>query len=267
MNVSARVDDGELSRKLARASNVLGKGVGELLRFYSAPAVMDLLRTYPPMVTVGGRDSFAKQKQLGKGAIDRDVGKVYVSLGTVVEEVRVATAAESADGAAARGFAKLVRQGRVAEARALLRRVGLADYAALEMGRFDAKYHEKSRNRRGRVSRRRKAQVVVDVASLRRYVRELKGKIGFLKSGWLRGYRGAGGKGAVPRWISAHGGGAGGVVDLTGRQLNPSFTVINAVNYARVQDARGGLAALVIARSRARMVRGLDGAVRRKLRR
>lgn len=263
--ISAVVDDRELARRLARASRVLGKDVGTLLKFYSAPAMMDLMKTFPPMLSVSGKDAFGQQRRLGNAAVERDIGKVYVGLGTVVEEVKRATAED--DAGAARGFAKMVRQGRVAEARELLRRVGLAKYAGLEMGRFDAGHHAGSRNRLGRVSRRRQAQVVVDVASLKRYIRERKQRLGILKSGWLAGYRAAGGKGSVPRWISEHGR-TGRSIDGTRVTRNPVFTVINGVDYASAQNRTGGgLARLVLARSRKKMLRGLDGAVRRALRR
>ncbi|MDH5628197.1 MAG: hypothetical protein OEY69_07875 [Candidatus Krumholzibacteria bacterium] len=262
-DITAKVDDGELRRKLARASRVLGKEVGELVRFYSGPAILDLMRTFPPMGTVSGKEAFSRQRQLGVQAVTRDIAQVYRSLASVIAQVREAE--DGLHGDAARGLARAVRRGEIAEARGILRRMGFEMESRMEIGTFDAGHHKSSRAGRGRVRRRRAAQIVTDAQALRAYVRAKVALVGTEKAGFLAGHRAAGGKGSIPRWITRHGSGrTGRAQDLTRKALNPRLVVTNAVPYAA--EHAGGLVGLSLARSRRRMLRGMDAAVRRKLR-
>jgi len=261
MSVTVTVDDALLRKKLAGASLVMGKSIGELLKFYSGPAIMDLMRSFPPMGSTSGTEAFGIQRRFGLAAVGRDVAKVYVTLASVAEDVR--TAANDPDDGAVRGFVRYARRGNTAEAHAMLTRLGLGQWTRPDLGQFDAKYHSDSRGRRGRVRRHRPAQIVTDVPVLRRFVKQQQDRVGLEKSGWLRGYQAAGGARSVPRWIRRHSG-TGSASDLTRRKFAPTLTVRNAVRYAG--DHRG-IVRLSLRRSKARMVRGLTMAARRKLRR
>jgi hypothetical protein len=95
-------------------------------------------------------------------------------------------------------------------------------------GQEIASHHKSARNRRGRVPRSTGA-VTLDVKQWQRHYRTLTGRIGFMKSGWLRGWetlRGGEGWRELPGFIRKH----------------SSY----AKGYAVVQSSRDGLAITMI---------------------
>lgn len=263
------VFDAPARRKLARASLVLGEDAGALLKRYTGPAVLDLMKTFPPMVSVSGKDSFAAQRRVAvssngvPGSIARDIGRVYDSITQVYQEVYDRTAdADMAD-----AFYRAAKRGDEFEAREILRRAGLFARVRSELGAMDASHHRHARSpRTGRVRAGREARLLVtNPAQLRRYVRLIEKRAGSLKAGFLAGYHAAGGNRTIPSWITRHARKGRGS-DLSARKRDPVIIVQNTVNYAATQDRRGGLVAISVARSRERILRGVQATVRRKLR-
>lgn len=161
-------------------------------------------------------------KKLGETAVLNDIGKVYKTAAKTYEEIRK----QSED--QAKGFYKAVKTGNYKLAESILRRSGADDKFA-EVGELDKELHGKYKNKKGRVNRRRAAQIVSNAGELKAYAKEVKKRVGYAKSGWIVAASQLGRLSRVPRWIKKPG--SHGKAIKQGGDKNPSVNLHNDVPY------------------------------------
>lgn len=101
---------------------------------------------------------------------------------------------------------------------------------------FSPNEHLRQRDRRGRVTGRSRNRVVLgtDAKLLNRYVKEVQGRVGYAKSGWLKALLTVGGD--APAYVKKQGTGGGDVIDDRNNPDNPSITAINRTPWAVRKD-------------------------------
>lgn len=166
-------------------------------------------------------NSIASRKQ-GEAAVMRDIGKVYRPANKVFDELKGQSEQQ------AKGFYKAIKNGEYALAQDILRRSGIRDRNA-EVGEFDAQWHRKSKNRRGRVSRNRTALITPDNRDAKAYTKEVQRRVGYAKSGWIAAGEQIGKLSRVPKWMRK--GASNGSASKRGGEANPSVVLNNLVAY------------------------------------
>lgn len=191
-----------------------------------ARTVAQELIKYTPPFDRNDFTSYQKAKEVGEGAVTRDIRKVYWTIYQLFDEIeksagkvqsmqelaitedvfsrRSGTMKTRIVGYRAGNDATIIYQsiksGNLARAQELLsgQRTNLRN---VQIGLFDGgKAHKQSRNRRGRVSRHVPALIVTDHKNLDAYIKQQKYRVGFTRGGWLSGATQAG---AMPRKIPA----------------------------------------------------------------
>ena len=166
-------------------------------------------------------NSIASRKQ-GEAAIMRDIGKVYRPANKVFDELK----GQSED--QAKGFYKAIKTGKFALAEDILRRSGIRDRNA-EVGEFDAQWHQKSKNRRGRVARNRTALITPDGKAIKDYAKEVQKRVGYAKAGWIAAGEQIGKLSRVPKWLRKNA--SNGTGTRKGGESNPSVSLNNVTQY------------------------------------
>lgn len=247
----------EFDRALRRAVRELGRNAGEVLREEAGFLSLDMAKASPPFAKFGGRESWAVQRRVGRAAVSRDVRSV-IGIGS---DLYGALAARSEDWA--RQYWAMLSRGDERAALEFAERIlGGAVRQPAVGRRVDPQAHQRMRNRRGRVQGRNvPIQQVVEARARQRYVREVQGRIGFLKAGWLAAaMRFRGGKGA-PAWLQKQVFSAGSVVDGTRQERVLFVELRNRVRYAAAAMPRG-VGEMVLSRR----VRAMNTKIRAALR-
>jgi hypothetical protein len=166
--------------------------------------------------------SSASKKQ-GEGAVMRDIGKVYRTAASVFAEIK------DQSEKTARAWYKAVKAGEFEKAESILRKCNIGDRNA-KIGEFDASFHRKNLNRRGRVSRHRAALITADAKALKAYGKEIASHVGYAKAGWIAAGEQLGKLSRVPAWLRKVKAGQG-KGTMKGREINPEATIHNMVQY------------------------------------
>lgn len=227
MKMYGVVDDRDFQDWLVLKARVVGKGLGEVLRDEASYLAETAAKITPPHTgSMSPGESWGAQKKAGANAIRRDIGKVYTTLGSVAKQIK------EKDEGAAKGFRSEVRKGNIREAQRILYAVGMGAHATREIGLFDPSLHDLRRDRRGRVSRRGRTQMVTDTAALNRYIGAELAKSGALKKGWYLAGRRLQRDPKVAAWVRKARGGGGSLVDRSAKRLNPYVRLWNEAGYA-----------------------------------
>lgn len=89
-------------------------------------------------------------------------------------------------------------------------------------------YHQKNRNRQGRVPKTHKPTKVVTRQALKKYLTDSRKRVGYLTSGWIQGAQKI--QASLPSWVKKHAGPGSAVLQITPSRLY--FRMTNAVGFS-----------------------------------
>lgn len=232
--IIAEVDDG-LQRALIRLAEVTGKKLGAVVKQNTRLIAWNLAHNTQPY----GMNLAAKKT--GETAVARDVGNVYKSATVIFDLLKI----ENEN--LAKGWYRRVKAGAYGEAERMLREyTELRDRNAAIFEPLDPDFHREARNRRGRVSRHRAAQILPDGKHIKAYIKQRQQLVGFAKAGWITAGSQLGSITRVPAWITRHKGTAPGYAeDRTKNTTDPYAVITNDVRYvSKVIDEQQFIRAL-----------------------
>ena len=188
-------ENAKFNKQLKQLARLSGQTTEEVLWKYSSIFVGQLIRRTQPFGTG------AKARQVGEKAVARDIARVYISPSKLYARV----ARESRDSAEAVYWA--IMNGQDEDAAGILKKLGLAQEAAMAIGQFDGGgLHQSARDHRGRVpARNRQAMIVRDPSAVSSYAEQVQHRVGGTKAQWLNGFNPRGGTRGIPRWVVAAG--------------------------------------------------------------
>lgn len=204
------VNDAEWAKKLAAYTVIFPQKMHEALAEEMPLLVELIMKLTPP-----------KSLAQGRQAVGTDIQKVMRPFDPAsVRSPGLAKIVAKRDVQAFNIVASNVKSGPMAGARAIP---------------FSEQAHTSQRDRRGRVQGRNRNQVVLgsDASLLKRYIKSVKDRVGYAKSGWLAALNLVGGRSA-PSWVSRHGQAGGAVIDTRGEDM--SITAINRTPWAVRKD-------------------------------
>jgi len=224
--------DEEAQRSLTRLSEMTGKPVGSIIVNRTPTLARYLAEATMPIAGVDSSpDGFStKARDLGQGAVERDIRKVYVGSNRIYKELKNWADAKTGNNLA-RGFYKFIKNKDYAGAQSILQRAGVRS-KNLQFQPWDSgAQHQRARNRRGRVGRSYAPTIIDDPKAVDDYIKTVKKRVGFAKSGWTNAAKQirAGG-GAVSAWIRNNSGPGVGQ-NLSQDPNNPRVLLTNQVNY------------------------------------
>jgi hypothetical protein len=174
-------------------------------------------------------------RNLGRAAVRRDLRRVYASPSGAFEQLR-GRGAVSGDGEKmARAFYRALKRGDLAEAKQILIRAGVPSGQLDIIPWDDGARHKRLRNKRGRVNRSNKPQVVSDAKKLKAYFKHEEDQVGFTKACWINAARQLGnvrGMGQVRQWIKKHTSAPGRGVNGTRVEDHPRVVLSSLVAWA-----------------------------------
>jgi len=203
----------ELNRAIRRLMDVSGDTTVEVLKSQGRLMCVDLAGITRP---TGTKASIGTEQ---KARIKTKVEEVYWNMGEAVNALKQA----GGDKAAA-AFQRLVRQGKMSQAAAIMSR--LISGTQWEVGTFDNGTLHKQQAFKRRVSRR---MVVTDKGALTRYRSEKQKMAGFAKSGFATAAKQLGGSRGIPGYATKHNGPGTGKVSKSGNSI--TLTITNSVRH------------------------------------
>jgi len=190
-----------------------------------------------PVDGMGGTDpdgGSLKARDLGRSAVRRDISKVYCGPGDAFSILRNKVAGINGDSKPlAKAFYALLKQGRIQDARNLLREGGAS--VSIDVSEWDnGAMHKQRRNKKGRVGRSYSPTAIGDKKALKAYIKKKTEMVGFAKAGWVNAAKQLGEKGLskIRGWIKKHRDAPGKASDLTGDEARPRILLRNGVDYA-----------------------------------
>lgn len=235
--------------KLALYMASTGKNIREAL-YEEWPLLMRKIMDFtPPFKSGGGRGQ--SDLSIGRAAASRDIRKTmrpFYPEGKSIS-ARVAKAANTTFVAGKRvtiggdsgGFygsplEKAAQRKDIALFNLIASRVKSGPMAGAKAVAFSPEVHTSQRNRRGRVERKASNTVVLgnDNALLLKYIKQVQGRVGYAKSGWLKALLLVGG--SAPDYVNNKGTSGGDVIDDHANEDNPSITAINRTPWAVRKD-------------------------------
>jgi hypothetical protein len=238
MAVTMDVFEAPMIERMKRFALVTNKSVGEAIRD-RAPALARYLATatMPIAGLVKGSDGGRNPKgytkaaeTLGKRAVTRDIGRVYVSPKTITRSIAESNGEHGV--AMAKGFTGFLKKGDLQSAKAILDRSGIAAKQLTIVQWDGGTAHRSARKQRGRVSENRKPSITTDAKALKQYSDMRRKNVGFAKGGWINAVKSMGGQmpKETPVWVSRHNSPGHGN-DMTNDPTNPRYSLTNEVNY------------------------------------
>ncbi len=207
-------------KKVAEYVAATGKTMREALN-EEWPLLMRKVMDFTPPFKTKGKPG-ASDLSVGRAAVAFDIYKTMRPFDPKnIKSKRLKQIVENQEVTAFNAWAKNVKSGPMAGAKAVF---------------FDRQIHLRQRNRRGRVTGRDRNVVVLGegAALLKRYVKEVQGRVGYAKSGWLKALKLVGGK--APGYVEKQGTVGGTVVDDRNNPDAPSITAINRTPWAVRKD-------------------------------
>lgn len=204
------INDAEWAKKLAAYATIFPQKMHEALAEEMPLLVEVIMKLTPP-----------KSLAQGRQAVGSDIQKIMRPFDpAAIRSKSLAKIVSKKDVEAFSIVAANVKSGPMAHARAIP---------------FSEQAHTSQRDRRGRVQGRDRNQVVLgsDVSLLKRYIKSVKDRVGYAKSGWLAALYLVGGK-TAPSWVTRHGQAGGAVIDTRGEDM--SITAINRTPWAVRKD-------------------------------
>jgi hypothetical protein len=235
MAVTMDVFEAPMIERMKRLAMVTNRTVGEVIKL-RAPALARYLATATMPIAgltkdgSGSPDGFSKAAEaLGKRAVTRDIGRVYVSPKTITRSLAESNGEHGE--AMAKGFKGFLKKGDLQSAKAILDRSGIAAKQLTIVQWDGGEAHRKARNGRGRVSAGRKPQITTDAAALKKYSDMRRKNVGFAKGGWINAAASVGAlPKSIPQWVRRHAS-PGSAKDMTDDGANPRFELTDSVNY------------------------------------
>lgn len=218
--LEVKAETARLNAAFTQLANATGRSFGSIVLQNSRLIAWNLAHnTQPYGMTLA-------EKKTGEAAVAHDIGNVYKSAAAIFELLK------REDEKLAKAWYKLVKDGGYGQAEKLLRTFKtLRDRNAPIFSPLDPSFHDDSRNRRGRVSRHRAAQIVPDGKQIKAYIKQRQQLVGFGKAGWITAGNQLGKVTRVPGWITRHVGKApGSAIDNT-KGIDPHVTLSNDVRY------------------------------------
>lgn len=231
--LDVQVEQEKLQQSFRSMASITGKKLGSVVKQNARLIAWNLMHnTQPYGMTLASR-------KMGDAAVMRDIGKVYAPASAIYKQLLESGAVKMA-----KGWYKLVKDGKYKEAEDILRKTSITDRNAAIFAPLDSSLHQGVRNSRGRVSRHRAAQIVPDAKEIKEYKKKRVALVGFGKAGWLTAASGLGSISRVPSWITRHRGKAPGrAEDHTDRETDPYVVLHNDVRYASQIIPDGEMAA------------------------
>lgn len=220
----------------------------EILRSQARLLARDLAFQTQPY----GKDKSAQD--VGERAVEREIRRVYKSAGEIALSDKLSYAIRNAPLAggraalarktgkrtqnpdqAARAFVWLIQRGKYAQARNLLKRVGVAEpeITNIPIGKMDGgQAHQSARHgARKKVSRNQLPLRIVADKQINSYINKIKKNVGIAKAGWASGARLLGGTRGILKWVTRNMGRGGGgyVIDQADHKSQPRVTLYNNV--------------------------------------
>ena len=170
-------------------------------------------------------------RKAGEAATARDIGRVYKSSHLARDQMKQ----RGAEGEAmAKAFGGMLRRRDIVGAQELLRRSGIP-MRGLQLAMFDGgERHNRMRNNRGRINKSTAPTLIVDFGMIPKYQKEIKGHVGYTKSGWVNAARQIStyGMGQINGWIKNKPGSGTGI-DATGNTNYPTIYLTNNVPWVK----------------------------------
>jgi hypothetical protein len=178
----------------------------------------------------GLRANYAESLAQGKGAVDRDIRRMFKTGGSVYAEIRATGDEPLASAFYIQYQANKLKGKKGAEA---LMQKSTTKFKTLTIERkINADLHKQSRDGRGRVARNRlPKQVLAGDKSLEIYIAKKQQMVGLAKSGWASAAREMGGAKDIPSWAKRWKN-TGSATDKTGNGNMQSVIIESKVKYA-----------------------------------
>lgn len=232
IDVQGVINDSGIQSSLDSLANATGKTQGEILRNRSNTLARYLAESTQPVYApkMGNPDGGSlKARDIGRGAVARDVARVYLTPAKIYNELKNWSNAK-VGAALARQFYKAIKNGDIGSAREILRRANSRSQH-LEIILWDnGALHKRARNSRGQVSKSRKPVVTTDAKALKQYIKQKQKKVGFVKSAWFTASRQIKSGGSAAAWLSQPAPGTG--TDKTNNTESPAIALTDRVDYA-----------------------------------
>lgn len=230
IDITYDVFDEGINRSLERLAAATGREVGRMIRDRTPALGRYLAEATQPiagMDTTTPDGGSAKARDLGRGAVQRDLRRVYVSSSAIYDALRKTGGAGQA---VARAFYKKLKAGDLEGARQIMVRMGRSE-ASLTFANWDGgARHKRMRNSRGRVNKGNKPEVIGDFKAVKDYGKKVEKRVGFAKSGWINAAKQVKTGGTVSAWIRNNTGPGMGQ-DETRDTDSPRVRLTNNVRY------------------------------------
>lgn len=219
------VADSEASAEAAAAAKAAGASAGGSAKALTAS-------------TAKATGTAKAAQNLGKSAVRRDIGRVYISPKVVMKQLRDA-------GGPSRTFSRLLKDGKLKEAEHLLRdhsdKLSLPNRPRV-IAWDEGALHKQMRNSRGRVSSKKRGVIVDDAIARAAYEKKKLDLVGFTKSSWVTAAKmipESEGYSSLPPWIKKHK--APGVgIDRTRGNGDPHVILRSSLDYIDQQFSTRG---------------------------
>jgi hypothetical protein len=190
-----------------------GITLAQILRDGAVMFARYLATATPPFTTLpagpgnaGGLDGGTlRARDVGRAAVRRDIGRVYISPSRIYDELSNWQAAKTGR-SLANGYYRALKTGQIEEARSILRRAGSPSANLEHMAWDGGALHRKKQNKRGHINRGNRPAIVTDRLALKKYVVSIEKNVGFTKSGWITAASqiSTRGLGQINGWIKTH---------------------------------------------------------------
>jgi hypothetical protein len=247
-SVKITLEDKEFSKALVRYYSKFSADLSKIIRTQARLVAVNL--TFQTQPFGGSRPTQGKQadeqisgKQLGDGAIQRDINYLYTTPERVFYMIRETSQA------AAKGFVRLMKTRQFLRARQMLDRLQITGLRSVDVGDFDGGSLHKTRLQpipsRPRIKKTQKPELIVpDQSMINSYIKQIQKRVGMAKAGWAHCAQQLGGTSGqtstdvegkqqvmVPRWVKQHAGSPsiGKVVDRSFARPNAYVEMTNEV--------------------------------------
>lgn len=223
MSFRFKADQTRFNQKMIALANVLKRPLRDVLESAGRVYALECARQSVPFGT--GSDA----KQSGEGAVERDIRRVYATLGRAYEDISPARM----QGA----FWRKIKEGNFSDAQRILDEFGRNLKGVTIRRAWDGGIaHRTNQDNSGKVRLVKPVVVMADERALERYIQREKGEVGKGKGAWIdvvrqlkgrvRGLRESGD--ITANWITRKGKGAGRAYS-GGSDQNPNLRIENRV--------------------------------------
>jgi len=226
MSISATVTE-DATQTIQRLALDLKLDIAVVLKRLGRLEAVSFARSTQPYTR---KEDFPSSLAQGKGAVERDIRRLFKTGGAVYAEIKA-----SGDQPLADGFFSQYQLGKIKGkkgAEALMQKSSTKFKTMTIERKVNTDLHKQSRDGRGRVARNRlPKQVLVGDKSLETYIAKKQKMVGLAKSGWASAAREMGGARGIPSWAKRWTN-TGSATDKTGSGNMQSVIIESKVKYA-----------------------------------